>query len=149
MGEMADLSIDYALETEEQAYNYLSGGSTIYDAYDQGLIDEGGGATQDMSHISDRVWNDLTDADNQLSHAVKDLSISSQTSSTLIKRSKHDALNKAAIANLYKPRPTCNWCGEMMEGRDGKFGKFYFCTCPEQKTVSDKYWQSMRREKAN
>lgn len=42
--------------------------------------------------------------------------------------------------------PTCNVCKDEMHGRNGKFGKFYFCQngCAGQSTVSDKYWQSVR-----
>lgn len=40
--------------------------------------------------------------------------------------------------------PTCNICNQEMDGRSGKFGKFYFCSrrCDGQGTVSDAYWQN-------
>jgi len=144
MGEMADMALGYALETEEQAYDYLSGSMSLLDAYENGIIDELGYATQDMSHIADRHWDDITDTDNQLKHSLKDLELASH-SNVRGAQAKKNAINAAAKNNLFKPRPTCNWCGEMMTPRNGKYGKFYFCDCPEQGTVSDKYWQSVRK----
>ena len=46
--------------------------------------------------------------------------------------------------SLMKSNPTCNCCGNQMQSRMGKYGKFYFCGCPSQSTVSDQYWQSVR-----
>ncbi len=46
--------------------------------------------------------------------------------------------------NLRKPYPTCNCCGNQMQPRTGRYGKFYFCACSTQKCVSDQYWQSIR-----
>lgn len=55
-------------------------------------------------------------------------------------------LNKEDSNNLYKEFPTCNCCRQSMLPQEGKFGKFYYCKnkCEGQKTVSDKYWQSVR-----
>lgn len=51
--------------------------------------------------------------------------------------------------NLCKKVPTCNSCNKPMEKKSGRRGDFYFCTnkCKEQPTVSDYYWQSVRRMK--
>jgi hypothetical protein len=55
-------------------------------------------------------------------------------------------LNEEAIANLSNSKPTCNTCRELMTGRNGKFGRFYYCKCPEQKTVNHDYWRKIREQ---
>lgn len=58
-------------------------------------------------------------------------------------------LNDVSTKNLYKELPTCNVCQKEMVCCEGKYGVFYYCgnRCKNQKTVSDKYWQSVRRIK--
>lgn len=58
-------------------------------------------------------------------------------------RHSHAAILQRRV-NLMQSNPTCNCCNNQMQSRMGKFGKFYFCSCPSQSTVSDQYWQSIR-----
>lgn len=111
--------------------------------------------------------------ENELSHAMKDFELAhySQYKEDLYLKSKlqeayepetlseedlieqgytklrdNTWLNKEASNNLYKEFPTCNCCRQSMFPQEGKFGKFYYCKnkCEGQKTVSDKYWQTVR-----
>ena len=52
--------------------------------------------------------------------------------------------NEKLNVTLRREFPTCNICEASMTPREGRFGKFYFCHCEDQPTVSDKYWQSVR-----
>jgi len=52
--------------------------------------------------------------------------------------------NEKLNITLRREFPTCNICEKSMTSREGIYGKFYFCSCEKQSTVSDKYWQSVR-----
>lgn len=144
-----NMSIDHEAEWDE----YFAGGISDEEAYEKGILDSQGYAdAAQLNRVIDRnEIGNYESLDRQLRDAQKDLMLSDLGSNNYgDKRSnkygnKRSVLNQAAIDNLKKPRPTCNVCGEMMKPRDGKYGKFYFCSCPDQCTVSDKYWQSVRR----
>lgn len=143
MGEMADMALDRAWHEEEQLDQYCSGEMSLEDAYAYGLIDETGTEQEGVQAGWDRYELPTVDnLANALNHAEKDLDLSI-CSKVCINKTQ---LNQQAIINLSKKNPTCNVCNEEMTARIGKFGKFYYCMnqCPEQKCVSDKYWQSVR-----
>lgn len=143
MADMADFALDYAIETEHLADDYANGAMSEQEAYEHGLIDESGYFTQDM-HFDSRVEvNDLESLNFKLALTSRELSLLTNISS-----SNQPKLNAKAIANLSKPNPTCNICEEQMQPRLGKYGKFYFCNnyCEGQSTISDTYWQSIRRK---
>lgn len=144
MGDGSELSINYAFATEELADEYVSGEMSLVDAYNNGLIDETGYEYPGLRDgYRGEIWA-AESVDREIESAEKDLSISTYRCSKY--GNKQNILNQAAKANLKNSVPTCNCCGTSMESRTGKFGKFYYCpnSCPEQKTVSDKYWQSVR-----
>ncbi|MFS1429010.1 hypothetical protein LMH73_018155 [Vibrio splendidus] len=62
---------------------------------------------------------------------------------------KYWIISNEQEAALYRDAPTCNYCKEEMHQATGKYGKFYFCgsKCKHQKTISDSYWQSVKRNK--
>lgn len=147
MGDGADLAIEYAFATEELADDYAFGNMSMEDAYDHGLIDELGCEYPGLRDgFRGEIMSNET-VDRELLSVEKNLEISAQRSRSTY-GDKRSVLNKAAKENLKKLVPTCNICGTDMRDRTGKFGKFYYCPnhCPEQKTVSDKYWQSIRKE---
>ena len=151
MGMHADDAVNMAINHEAEWDEYASGSMSDYDAYEAGILSHDGyvDSIQLERAVARNPIPTWDEVNNQLDHATKDFELSTLRSSVSkpspSRGSKRRVLNQAAIDNLKKPRPTCNWCGEMMEPRNGKYGKFYFCTCPEQCTVSDKYWQSVRR----
>jgi len=59
--------------------------------------------------------------------------------------------NLAVDMAVSRTNPTCNICLKEMSAKNGRFGKFYFCSnqCPEQPTVSDKYWQDFKIKAKN
>ena len=138
----ADDFLGMVIEHEAEWDDYVSGRMSDHDAFECGIVDSSGYA--DSSQLDRAVARNpiptMGALDNQLEHAERVLMTPLRDRQVNIER----VINDAAIANLHKPRPTCSWCGEMMQPRDGRFGKFYFCECPEQDTVSDKYWQSVR-----
>lgn len=145
MGMHADDYTNMCIDHEAEWDDYFSGNMSLEDAYDKGIMNAQGYA--DAAQL-DRVIErnnigtfDQLNAD--LKDALKDLNLSNQTHNSY--GCMKSALNQQAIKNLSKPHPTCNYCGEQMKARNGKYGKFYYCHCPEQCTVSDKYWQSIRR----
>ena len=142
MGMYADDFLSMVAAHEADWDDYVTGYMSDEDAFEAGIIDHEGYADSDqLDRVIDRNPIPTLDAlDNQLEHAEKDLQTVSKDRSDNINK----AINDAAIVNLYKPQPTCNWCGEMMQSRTGKFGKFYFCECPDQPTVSHEYWESVR-----
>ncbi len=161
MGEMADMALDCAFEEEADADEYVQGDMSMEDAYEHGFLDSTG-AEVNMEDAWERSPIPTPEAlDQQLQVAELQLQVTSQSSSSMsvskairiyeaIRICKEAGLtviniNKEAVKNLNKECPTCNCCGEEMTTRIGKFGKFYFCTCPDQVTVSDKYWQSIKR----
>lgn len=156
MGEMADMALELCIQHEAEWDDYHCGFMSDEDAFESGIIDSQGYAdSAQMERVIERnKIPTVENMNNELSHAIKDLTIASSQQvypSTPLSRSQSikNTLNEAAIANLKKPNPTCNWCGQQMPSREGKYGKFYFCAnrCPGQKTVSDSYWQSIKRGK--
>lgn len=144
MGMHAQDCLDMAIDHEAEWDDYFAGNMSDFEAYEKGILDSQGYAdVAQLNRVIDRNEIGTRESlDRQLRDAQKDLMIGDLISNNY--GNKRSVLNQAAIANLKKPRPTCNICGEMMKPRDGKYGKFYFCTCPDQCTVSDKYWQKVR-----
>lgn len=146
MGDMADMFLDSCMQHEAEWDDYFNGHMSDEAAMDAGILDSTGTVTNSAQFERVINRNPIPTVDNlnqELKLATAQLG---STRSVSVSRDIRQTLNQAAIDNLSKPHPTCNWCGEQMDVRNGKFGKFYFCTCPEQKTVSDKYWQSVRRK---
>jgi hypothetical protein len=127
MSEMADMTNEVHENEEFLLDDYFCGSMSDQDAYEIGIIDEHGAISQsDLERASRRNNNFTMPSIDQEIHSA-DI-----------------ALNAAARANIKKDAPTCNYCDKQMQPRVGKYGKFYFCSCPEQVTVSDKYWQSLK-----
>ena len=132
-------ALEAILEMELERDLYAQGHISQQDAYDKGFIDELGIEQEGIQDAYNRSGGfTLESVNNELSHAIKDFDLACS-------HLNQSSLNKAATENLYKEVPTCNVCAKSMQAREGSYGKFYFCKCPEQKTVSDKYWQSVRR----
>lgn len=136
MGDMADMTLDMCAQHEAEWDNYVAGDMSDYEAYEAGIIDSSGYA--DSAQL-DRVVarNPIPtreNLDNQLSHAVKDLTIAGHLHSQSRPPQYKD---KARIE--VKP-PTCNCCGHKMRPRRGKYGNFFYCgnQCEGQKCVSER-----------
>ncbi len=155
MGEMADAFLSDVIDEENLRTEYLSGGIDHGDAYDLGLIDELGFDTFDRDSVwtpeysEEAIDNQLEKLTLQLDNAVLRSSSSCNNERHRQQRplyipSKYGHLNALAIINLTKEHPTCNICEKQMNARTGKYGKFYWCSCDGQKTVSERYWQGVR-----
>ena len=144
MAEMADYELISLAEYSYIADAYVSGELSLEDAYDMGFIDEYGTEQEGVQEAWDRnSIGTLENIDNEMRFLETHFKQGVNQPPKLNKEAK---LDKEAIANLSKDRPTCNYCRESMSAQNGKYGKFYFCPnqCKEQKTVSDKYWQSCK-----
>jgi hypothetical protein len=131
MADMADFALDSVINMENLRDQYVSGDMGMEDAYDNGFIDEQGVEQGGIQDAWDRYEIPTkSNIDNQLRHAIKDFEISNF-------RSQSESIPKTC-------NPTCNVCKDEMLSRMGKFGKFYFCACTDQPTVSDSYWQKVR-----
>lgn len=130
MGEMAQDALDYAFVTEELLDDYVSGDMPLQEAFEHGFLDPLGRETEGVQNGWDRaVIGTPEQLNNQLSHALKDLTI-------------------ATTPKKQKPKlfPVCNCCNKEMTPRNGKYGKFYFCQnrCKNQKCVSETYWKTVK-----
>jgi len=146
MGEMADYALEQVLTEEFARDEYVSGSMSMQEAYDRGFLDEMGTETRGIQSAWDRAGIHNADSLNrELKDAAKDFEIADLRTDLGDRYERKVLLNKAAIGNLYKEVPTCNCCTSPMTGREGQYGKFYFCAnrCPSQKAVSDSYWQSV------
>lgn len=67
----------------------------------------------------------------------------------LVLKNSYVILTEKQTSSLYKEIPTCNECEKEMKKATGKYGIFYFCEdkCKNQKTVSEKYWNEIKRKK--
>ena len=145
MGTHANDAINMAIDHEAEWDNYFAGNMSDYEAYEAGILDEGGytDGEQLQRVIARNPIGTPEELDNQLHHATKDLGAPSVNGSS----PTSSGLNAEAVKNLQYDRPTCNICRKSMTPRNGQYGKFYFCSCEGQGTVSDKYWQSIRKRK--
>lgn len=57
----------------------------------------------------------------------------------------YDKLMKSNKEDLSK-NPKCSCCKKHMPSTVGNYGKFYFCKCPNQKSISDKQWQVVKNK---
>ena len=149
MGDMANYFLASVIDEECSRDDYASGHMDMHEAFDRGYIDSLGREQEGIQAAYDRQdIGTREQLDNSLLHASKDLKLGAYVQATT--QRGNVALNAAAIANLSKPNPTCNFCGEQMLARDGRYGKFYFCAkrCEGQPTVSDTYWKSLKNEAA-
>lgn len=150
MGEMADMALDDIAEWENVCDDYVAGNMSREDAYDLGIFDEVGDESMHLHAAYARAGAMDEEGLNQALYVAElefDNASMRQTQIQIQQSNntgKYAHLNKAAIANLRKEVPTCNFCVNPMKPRNGSFGKFYYCLCPEQRTVSDTYWQSIR-----
>lgn len=67
----------------------------------------------------------------------------------LVLKNSYVILTQRQTESLYKEMPTCNECEKEMKKTTGKYGDFYFCEnkCKNQKTVSNKYWKEIKKNK--
>lgn len=163
MSDMADYTNEIHFQEECLAEEYISGDMSMEEAYDNGFIDEQGVETSGMQSIwdnsviytADNIGMHLDNTLNEFDLAAHRHKIEStmgvpshllgerESSSTAEIEARISLTNKA-VFNLTQDSPTCNICSNEMITQEGKFGKFYFCKCEGQPTVSDKYWQSVR-----
>lgn len=143
MADMADMSLDMISIAEFDRDVYVAGGMDLNETYDKGIIDETG-CEVGVGDAWDRVTIGSIDTVNTELH-IATLEFDAATNKNNCFNAVNE-LNEKAIANLLKDKPTCNTCELIMSERSGKFGKFYFCKCPEQSTVSDSYWQKIKGE---
>lgn len=167
MGQHADDFVNMCIDHEDFCHGYLDGRVGVQEAFDAGIIDYAGGVADPAlaKAIEDSYIPTVENLENALSHAEKDLAIATMKDCheeelpplqdfldehgivTIETPKGKFYLNKEASESLYNEVPMCNFCREYMLPQEGKFGKFYFCgnKCKGQKTVSDKYWQSVKR----
>ena len=139
MGMHADDTVYATIDMEALRDEYVNGDISSEDAFDLGFLDASGMEQEGMEAAWDRsLIGTPSDLSHELRHALADLEVTNRAPVVL------RGLNLEAKRNLLRPRPTCNICGRMMDSREGKYGKFYYCNCKDQGTVSDKYWQSVR-----
>jgi hypothetical protein len=124
----------------------MAGNMSIQEAFDKGIIDQDGcivDIEQYNLYVDGNPIPTLENLDNELHHAEKDLELAMLRSRN---KAKHPLsyLSPTAIENLSKPYPSCNVCNDQMRPRHGMYGKFYYCVCDGQPTVSDKYWQAIK-----
>jgi len=138
MGDMADFELESVAGMENLRDDYVSGGMSMQEAYDNGFIDEMGIEQAGIQEAWDRSQIPTVDnINNQLSHAVKDFELATLRKSVANPNMQH-------IPSVKNPgTPTCNVCHKNMRPRDGEYGKFYYCNCVGQSCVSDKYWQKI------
>ncbi len=139
MGEMADCLIDDIFEMESQKDLYASGFMGMEDAFDLGFIDASG-----VEHGLDRAYSDsVIGTREELDSGILTQGLLLQVADGNRVSGNNSAPSPYRLA-LKKNGPTCNVCRLEMKARNGKFGKFYYCKCPDQVTVSDRYWQSLK-----
>ena len=132
MGEMADMALEECIDMEAMRDDYVNSYMGIQEAYDIGFIDEMG---VEQKGIQD-AWNrsEIPTYENIAKELeVEELKL---TNAALTSSSKKSTINTE------KPFPICFVCHNFMKRRRGSFGLFYFCTCTEQNTISDKAWQN-------
>lgn len=167
MEQHSDDFVNMCIDHEAFCHDYLDGNVSCEEAFEAGIIDSMGAISDPAlaKAIEDSFIPTVENLENALSHAEKDLTIATMSGEDDVQlQPLHEFLeehgieiidtpkgkfylNKAASDNLYNEFPTCNICREYMYPQTGKFGKFYYCKnyCKGQKTVSDKYWQSVRK----
>ena len=166
MGQHAQDFINDCIDEECLRDDYSYGDMSDQDAFDHGFLDSSG-HTIGMDDAFDRIKiytasemeSELRMAEYELTcnnyrydrlasikHSGEDLEVDIiELNDSGIKAGNTDKnLTNKAVANLYKPVPTCNICEEFMVTRYGTYGKFYYCKCEGQPNVSDKYWQKVR-----
>lgn len=126
MGDMAEMSLCFAEDTEILADQYVNGGMSLEEAYEHGLIDEHGVEDEGLSAAWAR--NKILNLEG-IAPAIQE---------------EVRVLNRDPPVN--REYPTCNCCRSSMKPREGRYGKFYFCPkgCESQKCVSDAYWQLIK-----
>ena len=160
MGEMADMALYDCMINESYADDYVSGDMSKADAYEHGFIDEIGIENPHIQSAWHRSTFLMSNSERYRELEVLDLQLSLSSFSTnklnepigidvisvVDGVSKKIRLNEKGYENLRLENPTCNICHQQMTPRNGVYGKFYFCSnqCDGQKTVSDKYWQSIK-----
>lgn len=150
MGQHADDFLDMVCDHEAFCDEYVSGLVSMEDAFEAGILDSTGCEVPELQAAYDRAYiPTVENIEVELERAVSNLERGWQRSAQTHTQqpTRAQVIAQARQANLAKERPTCNCCGELMQPRNGRYGKFYFCQCPEQVTVSDKYWQSVRIKK--
>ncbi|MDB4575405.1 hypothetical protein N9112_00415 [bacterium] len=147
MGDMADMALDAVIEHEALLDEYVSGNVSLQDAYEEGIVDEMGVEQSGVQAAWDRSpipTMEVLDTSLHIAGLEFDLAVAQQEPVARVSR-----LNSKAIENLSNAAPTCNICEKIMSSQKGRYGKFYYCKskCKGQKTVSDSYWQDVRRNK--
>lgn len=137
---MADYELQSVMHMEGLRDSYVDGDVLPEDALEYGFIGVDGTEQEGVKEAWDR--SEIGTREQLESQARAAEVLVTQRSVSVCEGSS--ILSNSAKKNLDKEEPTCNTCRNPMQAREGKFGKFYFCPCPEQTTVSDKYWQKTR-----
>jgi hypothetical protein len=147
MSEQADYVLQDIAVMDDLRDQYVNGLMPDEEAYHLGFVDEMCTEQEGIQEAWDRSSiPTVENLNTELLSCTKDLLIAESQKHQPVQTTV--ALNKTAIKNLEKENPTCNQCHKEMHSRKGKYGKFYYCTsqCKGQSTVSDKYWQSIRKK---
>ena len=146
MGDMADFALEDVAAEEHARDEYVNGDMSMQEAFERGFLDPMGVEQEGIQDAWDR--SEILTArgiDKELERWTDKLTIATHTPESTKLATRQ--LDEIAIESLKNDCPTCNWCRTLMTPRSGRYGKFYFCSngCEKQKTVSDKYWQSVKR----
>ena len=160
---MADFELERVAEEEAGRSDYVNGFMDLQEAYERGYVDEIGteqgleyAYSESFIPTMENVNNELRITELEFTNSMLSRDNTPERRQvkvgfTPLKTGKgiQVGLNPEATKNLANETPTCNVCREFMQPRAGKFGKFYFCRCDGQPTVSDKYWRNVKKEKSN
>lgn len=148
MGDMADMALDEVAAQQGLMYDFVSGGMSKQEAFEHGFVDATGGVNDRMGY--DEACDEHAENLGLVNREDRGLEYLLPERDTWHASAGGAGIELTEIAkrNLFKESPTCNVCQKEMNSRDGKFGKFYYCSnqCADQGTVSDKYWQSVRQK---
>lgn len=133
MGDHADDAINDAIDYALAADRFLDGDMDWDEAMDHDFIGPASDFNEVLHYAADhREVESLRTINRKLSQTI----------------GVFDSLNcsLSVTQKTLLEFPTCNICHQSMTQRNGKYGLFYFCECAGQPTVSDKYWQSVRKK---
>ena len=143
MGDIADMELDSVIDMEGYRDDYVQGLISDEKSHDMGFLNELGIEQDGIQDAWDRSKiGTLDELNNMIEVEMLHLDVCTYRKAKSYHR--RGKLNNKAIVNLLKEYPTCNVCENEMTERHGVYGVFYFCSCEEQKTVSQSYWDKVR-----
>ena len=150
MGDHSQDAIWSALQYEQDAEDFLDGEMDYDEAMDHGFIGPGSEHNDALFKVADsRGPMSLDTINSELAFYEAGLgnpdSIRQRILPVEVVNSNLPHIRAEVSIKQKAEFPTCNCCKQSMKPRMGKYGKFYYCECPDQKCVSDEYWQKVRR----